>query len=220
MLVPVILDSLVGARLGPRFDPTALQADWAGLAGLADARQLGPHHDGSWRGLALRSLDGSPLQLDAGTLRRRDFVDTPLVREAPHLRAALAAIPGRHRAARLMTLPPGARIQPHVDTDLDLGAGVVRLHLPIHTHEDVQFFIGGIRCGFGEGELWYGDFSRTHHVLNASPITRVHLVLDAELDPALAACFPEGFLRQLRRIHARRLPWSRRLARAAGALRP
>lgn len=211
----MILDSLVGARLSPRFDPSALAADWAALSQLGATRQLGPHHDGAWRGLALRSLDGSPFQLDAGTLRRRDFVDTPLLRRAPHLRAALALIPGRHRAARLMTLPPGGRIERHVDADLHLSAGIVRLHLPIQTHPDVRFSIDDVRCHFGVGELWYGDFTRPHHVENASPIARVHLVLDARLDPALAACFPVGFLDRLQRDHDRRLSWPRRVARAA-----
>lgn len=44
------------------------------------------------------------------------------------------------------------------------------------------------------GELWYGDFSRRHAVHNGWDRTRVHLVVDLVVTPAVDGLFPPSFL--------------------------
>lgn len=215
----MILESDVAARLRPVFDAERLASDWRALAGEPLVAQRGPYHDGAWRGLALHAIDGDPRCLDAGSLGTRGFRPTSLIERTPHLRAALASLPSAKRAVRLMVLPPGAAIRAHVDAELNLAARIARLHVPIVTHDDVTLVIDGVACRWRPGELWFGDFTRPHHVENASDVTRVHLVMDVRLDAGLRALFPPGYLARVERAHAAALPRIRRLWRAwrAGA---
>jgi hypothetical protein len=92
------------------------------------------------------------------------------------------------RLARFLTLEPGGIIAEH--RDAFLSGGVVRLHVPVVTHPDVEFYIDGHRCFWQPGELWYGDFFRPHRAINKSPITRIHLVMDVTTTETLLRLFP------------------------------
>lgn len=91
------------------------------------------------------------------------------------------------RLVRFLVLEPDGIIKRHVDTFLS--GRVVRLHIPVITHPDVEFQLDDVRQNWQEGEFWYGDFTQPHSVFNKSDITRVHLVIDAAVDKNLLKLF-------------------------------
>ena len=66
-------------------------------------------------------------------------------------------------------LPPGEVIEPH--RDIGILTQVHRLHVPLVTHRDVNFFIQ-------EGRLYDLNNAVMHSVANESDVMRVHLLVD------------------------------------------
>ena len=97
-------------------------------------------------------------------------------------------------AVRILTLPPGGHIKEHFDYHTNFQYGLLRLHIAIVTHPDVEFVIGGERVSFMPGELWFGDFSMTHSVENKSDVTRVHLVIDVQINDFVLSMFPDEYV--------------------------
>ncbi len=186
-----------------RFDVERLQADLAVLEELSWpperpfimrtpflARTM-TYHDGKWRGLALRSQGGDRERTDPGGPGLDAFADTDELARAPALREVLDSLDCEKRSVRLLLLPPGAEVQAHTDPYHGFRYGQVRLHVPIRTHTGVSMWFGDQDFHWPAGELWYADFGRPHAVENRSPVTRVHLVVDALVTPALLRLFPD-----------------------------
>ena len=189
--------------LSARFDVERLQADLAVL----EQRPWPPerpfimrtpflartmtYHDGKWRGLALRSQGGDPERTDPGGPGLDAFADTELLALAPAMREVVDSLDCEKRSVRLLLLPPGAEVHPHTDPYHGFRYGQVRLHVPVRTHSDVLVRFGDEAFHWPAGELWYADFGRPHAVENRSQVTRVHLVVDALITPALLRLFPE-----------------------------
>jgi hypothetical protein len=155
------------------------------------------------------SLDPAPLQADVQRLvatdkwRRlkdgehwdqlvlvKDDFREPLLRDCPGLTCAIAGLPSRVVDACLKRLGPGGFVHEHRDLVGAAPMGVVRLHVPIVTHPDVEFYVRGKRLFLRPGEAWILDTSYRHSVANRSDVHRVHLVVDLELDQTLRALLP------------------------------
>jgi len=171
-------------RLPQSFDPSRLRDD------LQRALQVPPtphfverNYRGQWSALALRSSDGQLGHAHSVPGRAAaDHVDTPLLVECPYFRAVLAALGCPLGAARLLVLGPGSEIVEHTDADLGVEGSMVRLHIPIQTNEEVEFFVEDERVVMRAGECWYIDASLRHRASNPSTESRVHLVVDCEPD--------------------------------------
>jgi Aspartyl/Asparaginyl beta-hydroxylase len=122
---------------------------------------------------------------DAGAAAR-DILPTQWAALCPNLMASLAAWPCRIESARVLRLAPGAVIREHRDDDLLWSQGLARLHVPLLTHDRVEFYVDQQRVVMAAGECWYLDLSRPHRVQNRSLIERVHLVLDCVINDWLA----------------------------------
>ena len=72
----------------------------------------------------------------------------------------------------------GAEIKEHCDDHLDMMEGEARLHVPIQTHENLEFYLDKKRVRMQEGECWYLNFNLLHSVKNPGPVDRIHLVID------------------------------------------
>ncbi|PAU63438.1 aspartyl/asparaginyl beta-hydroxylase domain-containing protein [Pseudomonas indica] len=140
------------------------------------------YFEGDWSGIALLAPADAPDSLLAG---HGEPVATPLLEASPFWQDLLARLPGPIRSARLLRLGPGARIREHRDPDLGGDDSDLRLHLPIHSHEAVEFILEGRAIPMRPGELWFLDLSRSHRVENPSPHARIHLVLDCRRTPEL-----------------------------------
>lgn len=178
-------------RLSAGFDVAAMQAELARLPVQEwPAHFNTEYHDGGWSGVALISADGDLARLYAGPSDNGRGVATPLLAQCPAMQAAMSSLPFSIQSARLLRMAPGTAIREHRDYGLGLDEGLVRLHIPIVSHPDVEFYLDGVRVPMGEGECWYLDFGLPHRVQNHSAHERVHLVMDCVVDDRLRAELP------------------------------
>jgi hypothetical protein len=83
-----------------------------------------------------------------------------------------------------------ADIYAHRDYGLGIEEGLVRLHVPIVSHPEVEFYVDGVRVPMAEGECWYLDLGLLHRVSNPGPNERIHLVVDCEVGAMLLDMLP------------------------------
>jgi Aspartyl/Asparaginyl beta-hydroxylase len=76
-----------------------------------------------------------------------------------------------------INLPAGKKVNPHVDMGYYLSS-VHRLHIPIMTHDDVDFFVDGEKFNMKQGTCYELNNVRTHAVDNRSTVDRIHLLVD------------------------------------------
>lgn len=153
-------------------DPAPLQADVERLTQVEE-----------WRGLK----DGEHwAQI---VLLKNDF-QHPVLDVCPNLAAAIGGLPSRVLDVCLKLLGPGGFVHEHRDMIGATPFGVVRLHVPIVTHADVEFYVSGQRLFLRPREAWILDTSYRHRVANRSPVQRIHLVVDMEIDGVLRALLP------------------------------
>lgn len=153
----------------------------------------GDHHDGGWTALGLISHDGNPFE-DRKILPYRK---TPALSLAPNLEKLIDRFETEKGRVRLMQLQPAKSILWHYDRQQTVdGDEYARLHIPIITNDRVRTQISHEDVVWKAGEIWYGDFSFPHRLYNAGQESRVHLVLDLELNDFVLSAFPDKFLAQ------------------------
>ena len=108
---------------------------------------------------------------------------TPLLARCPYIAQVLAAFDTVVGRSRLMRLDAGQRVKPHADIDY-YWHHRVRVHIPVVTDPAVQVFCDGASVHMGAGEAWLLNTWKTHSVINASSIARIHLVFDTVGSPA------------------------------------
>ncbi|HSP63265.1 MAG TPA: aspartyl/asparaginyl beta-hydroxylase domain-containing protein [Pyrinomonadaceae bacterium] len=174
------------------FDPKCLKLDLAQITRDDWVAHFNTgYFEGQWTGVALRSVGGVASQLYADPRANRPIVDTPILDRCPNIRAVLSRFQCPIRSARLLRLAPGSIIREHRDYDLGYEEGQLRLHVPIVTNADVDFFLDAHRIEMSEGECWYLDLSLPHWVENRGSTDRVHLVIDCTLNEWLGALLPD-----------------------------
>lgn len=190
-----------------RFDPTRLLND---LRQVEAAAGWIPHfvprnYQGDWSAIPLRSVGGAPDHVCSDpAVAPEEYRDTEYLASAPYFREALAAFACPLTSVRLLKLAAGSRINEHVDLDLSVERGTVRLHIPITTHPDVEFYVEDERAVMEAGSCWYLDATLPHRLSNPSPVDRVHIVFDCVMNDWLRERFDEagyaprekGFLEQ------------------------
>jgi hypothetical protein len=187
---------VITARLPRTYEPSLLTRDLAALRALPQQAQPGPYHDGEWTGLHLYAPAGGAAGERYPQLHH--CRPTPALGRAPYLAGILSELDCPKLMVRLLTLPPGADIGEHNDAGSNFQFGSLRLHVPIVTHPDVVMVIGGERVHWEPGELWWGDFSRPHWLRNDSNVTRVHMVIDVQLNDMVLSLFPAELVAEKR----------------------
>jgi len=178
-----------------KVDPVGLAADFAGLADHAWTAHFVPqHYEGDWSVLPLRAPAGAlhPILQIAPNPLCRDWVDTALLGLCPSIARVLAGFACPLEAVRLMRLAPGSIVREHRDIDLAAEAGTARLHIPITTNPGVEFRLNGTRVAMAPGTVWYLRLADPHSVANTGSTDRIHLVIDAIVDPWLEALLDRG----------------------------
>ena len=180
------------AKLPLVFDPAGLQAD---LARLGSAEWVAHFNtgffSGDWSGAALRSVGGKDGAIYADT-SHGDFANTALLQQCRHLQAVIESFQCPLRSVRLLRLTAGSIIREHRDYDLGYDAGEVRLHVPVITNPQVEFYLNNRRIRMVEGECWYLDLNQPHRVQNRGMTDRVHLVIDCQLNDWLRDLISQG----------------------------
>jgi hypothetical protein len=178
-----------------RFDPALLARDLANLSSPAWVRHVArQNYDGDWSIIPLRAPAGErhPIRMINPHPTCRDFEDTPLLDACPYFREVMKAFQAPLRTVRLMRLTAGSLIKEHVDVELSFEDGMVRLHIPVVTNEDVDFRLNGARVNLEAGTCWYLRLSDPHSVANRGTQDRVHLVVDAFVNDWVGRVFEEA----------------------------
>lgn len=145
------------------------------------------NYQGSWRILPLRGPAGAthPILMATAHPGQDTYEDTPFLAMAPAFQKGLHQLRCGLRSVRIMALGTGSRIREHRDPDLDGAGGIIRLHVPLLTHESVRFVLNGTPVPMKSGECWFLRLSDPHAVDNPGLGERIHLVIDAQLNPWL-----------------------------------
>jgi hypothetical protein len=178
-------------RLQPTFDAELLAKDLMQLPEdgfIAHFNQR--DYRGVWKVLALRAIDGSPYRIYSDPSGHSTYLDTPYLKMCPYFKELIARFLPAVQSARLMLLAPGAEILRHTDLELGIENDQVRIHIPVQTNPDVQFFVNDEDVRMEVGECWYLNFNLPHEAKNNGSTDRIHLVLDCILDEKIRSFFP------------------------------
>jgi hypothetical protein len=184
-------------RLPLTFDPGLLSRDLASASSHKWIKHVvRQNYEGEWSVVPLRAPAGEthPVRLISAE-PTRSFVNTPLLDDCPYFRHVLDCLKCTLLAARLMRLTPGSCIKEHADPDLSFEDGLARLHVPVATNENVEFYLNKQRVVLDAGSVWYLRLSDPHSVENRGHTDRVHLVIDVRVNAWVEALF-ESALRQ------------------------
>jgi hypothetical protein len=187
----------LSCRLGENrvYDAELLEKELRQILARYEPVAQGSIYDGGgWTGISLVSAGGDPLELRplAGTYEK-----TPALRLAPYAEDILDSFDCEMTRVRIMGLAPGQRIFWHFDADETVDDGTkARIHVPIATNPAVRFQLSHQDLFWGPGELWYGDFSFPHRLVNGGAEARFHLIMDVRITDFVRGLFPDGFLEQ------------------------
>ena len=181
-------------RFQQQFDAARLQQEVARLETVVWSEHYNRRdYEGNWSTLQLRSLHGrleNNAAVPVGTMPGDNaFRDTELLAQCPYHREVIDFFRMEKTSVRLMKLDAGAVIKPHHDHDLNYEQGEVRLHIPVTTTPQLEFYLEDERLRMAEGSCWYLNLSLEHQVINAGPTARVHLVIDGLVNDWLRAYF-------------------------------
>lgn len=148
-------------------------------------------YEGEWQGAPLIGPVGEthPVRQIYSDPGATEFAATEILERCPATSLLLQWFECRIRSARFLSLAPGALIREHRDHALGWEDGQVRVHIPVQTHSDVTFMLAGQRIPLLEGEAWYLNVNHLHSVQNASPVQRIHLVVDVDTNEWLESVF-------------------------------
>lgn len=176
-------------KLAVTFDPELLTQDLRQIqSGDWIDHFVTQNYDGDWSVIALRGPANAthPVMMIYSDPTCSEFANTPVLDECPYFRSVLETFECPLLAVRLMKLTAGSRIKEHTDHDLAAEEGLARLHIPVLTNDEVCFRLNGTQVIMNEGDCWYLRLSDPHSVENNGPHERVHLVIDAEVNPWLS----------------------------------
>jgi len=177
-------------KLPLQFDCARLNADLARIA----SEDWVPHfnkayYEGDWSAVPLRSVGGGARKIYTDPTRPDECADTPILQRCPYLQEVLRTFECPLRSVRLLRLGAGARILEHTDLNLGYEDDEIRIHLPIATNPDVEFFLNSERVRMNAGECWYLNFNLPHRLFNGGTIDRVHLVIDCKVNDWVRGLF-------------------------------
>jgi hypothetical protein len=149
------------------------------------------YYEGDWSGIALRAPKGAKVnQIYPDPVAKDGYEDTEMLARCKYIPEVLAAFQCEMESARFLRLGAGANIREHRDYQLGFEDGFARIHIPIQTNRQVEFYLDGQSVEMSEGEAWYLNFNLKHRVSNGGETDRVHLVVDCLLNDWLRSFFP------------------------------
>ena len=152
------------------------------------------HYEGEWSAIPLRSVGGQADNIIIAPQENAIYQNTLFLQACPYLQTVLQTFKCPLQAVRLLKLNAGAIIKEHHDAELNFEKGEIRIHIPVITHDDVEFYLDSERMNLKEGDCWYMNFNLKHSIINNSKINRIHLVIDALVNDWVAALFAQPAL--------------------------
>ena len=172
------------------FDAPALKNDLCGFA----PEDWTPHfntqyYEGDWSGIALRAAKDANVQLYPDPTATV-YENTEMLARCRYMPEVLSSFRCEIESARLLRLTVGSNIREHRDYKLGYEDGFVRIHVPVQTNREVEFYLDDQFLRMNEGEAWYLNFNLKHRVKNGGAEDRIHLVIDCVLNDWLRGFFP------------------------------
>lgn len=149
------------------------------------------HYEGEWSALPLRSIGGKADNVIIAPTNEIPYEDTIFLKNSIYLQQVLENFKCPLQAVRLLRLSAGAVIKEHKDAELYFEKGEIRIHIPVITNNDVEFYLDKERIFLKEGECWYMNFNLPHSIANKSTVDRIHLVIDAEVNDWVKTLFAQ-----------------------------
>lgn len=146
-------------------------------------------YEGDWGIIALRADEGNKYKIFSPYEVSDNMKDTEHLEKCPYIREVLDNLKCTKNTVRLMRLRPGAVIKEHTDYNLSLDDVEMRLHIPITTNPQMEFYLDKKRVFLQEGECWYLNFNLIHSLKNGGDTDRVHLVIDCTVNDWLRSFF-------------------------------
>jgi mannose-6-phosphate isomerase-like protein (cupin superfamily) len=174
------------AKLRLPFDAQAVQNELASISEEWQAHFNVVHYEGAWTVLALRSPSGDHKNIVPELQGRSEYLDTAYMNYFPEVKKLVSSINCPVLAVRFLNLQAGAVIKEHRDNELAFEKGEARLHFPVITNDEVEFYIEGDRIFLNEGECWYINANLLHRVSNLGVTDRIHLVIDCKVNDWLS----------------------------------
>ena len=140
------------------------------------------HYEGDWSGLPLRSVNGNVSNIFVSPEISPEYKDTIFLNNCVYFQEVLSSFKCPLSAVRLLRLKAGAVIKEHKDAELCFEKGEIRIHIPVITNDEVEFYLDKEKMNLKEGECWYMNFNLPHSILNNSKTDRIHLVIDARVN--------------------------------------
>ena len=180
------------ALLSLQFDPLGLQEDYSRIGTGEWVAHFNTHYfSGDWSGIPLHAQPNSRSPLLVGK-EPSDYDPSGIKKLYPHLNTVIEAFQCPLRSVRLLKLSAGSIIREHQDYDLGYESGEVRIHVPVLTNPQVEFYLDNKRIVMNSGECWYLDLHRPHRVYNRGSTDRIHLVVDCVLNDWLRDIITNG----------------------------
>jgi hypothetical protein len=174
------------AKLPVGFDLKKMQAELL-TAGMEWRPHINTYHyTGSWAVLPLRSPGGDHKNPVPDLIGESEYRDTIYIKQFPSVKNLVLTIKCPVMSVRFLNLQAGAVIKQHTDAGLAFEKGEARLHFPVITNPDVEFYCEDDRIFLNEGECWYLNANLPHRVSNNSSSDRIHLVIDCRVNDWLA----------------------------------
>lgn len=162
-----------------QFDSALLQADLDKCMTFSFLKNYIPeNYDGENYILPLRSVNGELNRIAAIPGNLENYKNTPALSECTYFQKVIASFLCEIETIRLMNLPPGGKINTHIDHESGYEDGYFRIHIPVITNDKVYFILNDKRVIMKSGEVWYTNVNLPHSVENRGTTNRVHLVID------------------------------------------
>jgi mannose-6-phosphate isomerase-like protein (cupin superfamily) len=149
-------------------------------------------YEGDWTVLTLRSPGGSAGNIFADLNGTATYKDTPQMALNPTIKQLCDSLQCDLMSVRLLNLKAGAVIKQHRDIELAFEKGEARLHFPIVTNNDVEFYVNDMRVTMLPGQCWYINANMPHRVSNYGTTDRIHLVIDCIVNDWLKNIFAKA----------------------------
>lgn len=146
------------------------------------------HYQGEWTVLPLRAPAGKD-SIVPDLMGEQAYADTAHMHHFPSVGELVNALDCPIQSVRFLNLKAGADIKPHRDHELAFEKGEARLHFPIVTNPEVEFYVEDIRVDMPPGTCWYINANLVHHVHNKGTTDRIHLVIDCQVNDWLRGLF-------------------------------
>src|ERR1700730_15994827 len=170
------------ARLGLPVPVESWQKEINSLTAEWDLHCNYKHFEGKWTVLPLRSPGGRSHQINPDAMQGEAYADTSSLQSCPSIRSWLKELRCPLMSLRLVNLKPGSVIKEHRDHELSFENGEARLHIPVFTNPEVEFYLNNTPMKMLEGECWYINANLPHRVSNKGLSDRIHLVIDCKVN--------------------------------------